>query len=205
MSDSHSVQPQPVSGVNLLAGGDQPLVVDPSARPASGSWSSRILRGVLAVALVGSAGAYGALRANPNLANYIPLASTVDRTPEAHRDSCPLTGGCPLSASTPSRSSCCSAALKALAEASATADELVTGVSASCPRCPLDTAAPEEVGDAASADGTPAPPSEPEDKRESAAAQDALETPPTSEPADSPVPSAAQAAVTPTADVSAID
>lgn len=176
MTESNSVEPQPNSDVNLLAGGDQPLVVE-SACSTSGCWPTRIMRAVVIVAVLGSAGAYGALQANPNLATYIPLDSAVDPMPGFMRDHCPLSGDCPLSASSRSNPGCCSAAKAALDEAAATAETLATEESPTCPHFPAKSAFQAESGDAASADATPSTP-------ESAESAEALtEAPAFAEPA----------------------
>ena len=64
MSDS-----VPNVDVNVLTGGDQPLAPAPVSR--LGRWISRIVRGSLVVVVLGSAVAYGALQAKPELANYV--------------------------------------------------------------------------------------------------------------------------------------
>jgi len=162
MTESNSVEPQPASGVNLLGGGDQPLVVESAVCSTRGCWPTRIMRAVLVVAVLGSAGAYGALQANPNLATYIPLGNSGDAMPGFSREHCsshcPLSGGCPLSASTASPSGCCSTAQAALAEASARAEKLVTGESAACPNCRSKVGSQSESGEGASDDTTPSTP-----------------------------------------------
>lgn len=177
MTESNSVEPQPASDVNLLAGGDQPLVVEPAACSTRGCWSTRIMRAVVIVAVLGSAGAYGALQANPNLANYIPLGSTIDRMPGIMRDHCPLSGDCPLSASAQSNPGCCSAARAALDETASSAETLATGESPTCPHCRPDSSARADAGAVSSADATPTTP----ESAESANA--ATEAPAVAEPA----------------------
>jgi hypothetical protein len=127
--------------VNVLTGGDQPLAPAPVSR--LGRWISRIVRGSLVVAVLGSAVAYGALQAKPELANYVWFIE--DDAPvcnKAYREmgSCSLSaGGCCSQSASVAESGCC--ASKAVAAVLALGSEEPT-----CPHaCPSAKAESTEL------------------------------------------------------------
>lgn len=136
MSDS-----VPNVDVNVLTGGDQPLAPAPVSR--LGRWISRIVRGSLVVAVLGSAVAYGALQAKPELANYVWFIE--DDAPACNKTyremgSCSLSaGGCCSQSASVAESGCC--ASKAVAAVLALGSEEVT-----CPHaCPSAKAESTEL------------------------------------------------------------
>ena len=139
MSDS-----VPNVDVNVLTGGDQPLAPAPVSRLSR--WISRIVRGSLVVAVLGSAVAYGALQAKPELANYVwfieddaPACGKAYRE-MAERGSCSLSaGGCCSQSASVAESGCC--ASKAVAAVLALGSEEPT-----CPHaCPSAKAESTEL------------------------------------------------------------
>jgi hypothetical protein len=146
MSDS-----VPNVDVNVLTGGDQPLAPAPVSR--LGRWISRIVRGSLVVAVLGSAVAYGALQAKPELANYVWFIE--DDAPacgKAYREmaamgSCSLSaGGCCSQSASVAESGCC--ASKAVAAVLALGSEEPT-----CPHaCPSAKAESTELAAAETTD-----------------------------------------------------
>lgn len=136
MSDS-----VPNVDVNVLTGGDQPLAPAPVSR--LGRWISRIVRGSLVVAVLGSAVAYGALQAKPELANYVWFIEDVAPVcNKAYREmgSCSLSaGGCCSQSASVAESGCC--ASKAVAATLALGSEEAT-----CPlACPSAKAESTEL------------------------------------------------------------
>jgi hypothetical protein len=176
MTENHDVNGQSAGDLNLLSGGDQKLETPAVACSTKACWPTRIMRGMLAVAVLGAVGAYGALQANPNLANYVPFVNEFDSPCSSGMlgDHCPLTG-CPLSAAsgTKAEAGCCSASSAALA----------SSASEECPHsCPLSKATESDAvavnPQAAAAESTPAESAPTESTSpESAAVDTSVDTP----------------------------